>query len=74
MYKTIILDETKTPEVQSFLNNAIAPRPICFASTIDKNGNIDLNFVGGNEMIVQQKTRLVARLDGNWHPKISFEN
>jgi len=40
MYKTILLKDIKTPEVQNFLNHAIAPRPICFASTIDSNGNI----------------------------------
>ena len=43
MYKTILLKDIKTPEVQNFLNHAIAPRPICFASTIDSNGNINLS-------------------------------
>src|SRR5665213_2546518 len=43
MYKTIVLNETKTPLVQHFLNHAIAPRPICFASTIDKSGNVNLS-------------------------------
>jgi len=43
MYKTILLKDIKTPEVQNFLNHAIAPRPICFASTIDLNGNINLS-------------------------------
>ena len=43
MYKTIILKDTKTSEVQNFLQHAIAPRPICFASTIDSNGNINLS-------------------------------
>ncbi len=30
-------------EKQQWLNNAIAPRPICFASTIDKAGNTNLS-------------------------------
>lgn len=30
------------PVLQKYLQNAIAPRPICFASTIDKNGNQNL--------------------------------
>lgn len=30
-------------EVQNFLQHAIAPRPICFASTVDKEGNVNLS-------------------------------
>ena len=30
-------------EKQNWLQHAIGPRPICFASTIDKNGNINLS-------------------------------
>ena len=30
-------------DMQHFLQHAIAPRPICFASTIDKQGNINLS-------------------------------
>jgi len=30
-------------DVQSYLLHAVAPRPICFASTIDKDGNINLS-------------------------------
>jgi flavin reductase (DIM6/NTAB) family NADH-FMN oxidoreductase RutF len=30
-------------DVQSYLQSAIAPRPICFASTIDKEGNVNLS-------------------------------
>jgi flavin reductase (DIM6/NTAB) family NADH-FMN oxidoreductase RutF len=43
MYKTILLKDIKTSEVQNFLNHAIAPRPICFASTIDSKGNVNLS-------------------------------
>jgi flavin reductase (DIM6/NTAB) family NADH-FMN oxidoreductase RutF len=43
MYKTINLKEISTADAQSFLQHAIAPRPICFASTIDKNGNVNLS-------------------------------
>ncbi len=30
-------------EIQNYLQHAIAPRPICFASTIDKNGIVNLS-------------------------------
>jgi flavin reductase (DIM6/NTAB) family NADH-FMN oxidoreductase RutF len=43
MYKTIILKDIKTSEAQHFLQHAIAPRPICFASTIDASGNVNLS-------------------------------
>ena len=43
MFKTILLKDIKTAEAQNFLNYAIAPRPICFASTIDINGNVNLS-------------------------------
>lgn len=32
-----------TAEKQQWLNHAIAPRPICFASTVDREGNINLS-------------------------------
>ncbi len=35
--------DLSTLEKQQWLNNAIAPRPICFASTIDKAGNVNLS-------------------------------
>lgn len=37
------LKDLKPAEVQNYLQHAIAPRPICFASTIDKAGNINLS-------------------------------
>ena len=43
MYKSIILKDLQTIEVQNFLNHAIAPRPICFASTNDLLGNVNLS-------------------------------
>ena len=43
MMKTINFSEIKTVEIQNLLNHAIAPRPICFASTIDSNRNINLS-------------------------------
>src|SRR3954447_3036273 len=30
-------------DTQNYLQHAIAPRPICFASTIDKAGNVNLS-------------------------------
>lgn len=35
--------ELKTAELQNYLQYAIAPRPICFVSTIDKEGNVNLS-------------------------------
>lgn len=40
---TINLKDLKPAERQNFLQHAIAPRPVCFASTIDKEGNINLS-------------------------------
>jgi flavin reductase (DIM6/NTAB) family NADH-FMN oxidoreductase RutF len=37
------LKELKTADVQNYLQHAIAPRPICFASTIDKNNEVNLS-------------------------------
>lgn len=37
------LHELTTAEKQNYLQHAIAPRPICFASTIGKAGNINLS-------------------------------
>ncbi len=37
------LKDLKTSEKQYYLQHVIAPRPICFASTIDKAGNVNLS-------------------------------
>ena len=37
------LKDLSTAEKQYYLQHAIAPRPICFASTIDKAGNVNLS-------------------------------
>src|SRR6478672_4483314 len=37
------LSELKPAAKQYYLQHAIAPRPICFASTIDKEGNVNLS-------------------------------
>lgn len=41
--KTIDASSLTSSEMQSYLHSIIAPRPICFASTIDKNGNVNLS-------------------------------
>jgi flavin reductase (DIM6/NTAB) family NADH-FMN oxidoreductase RutF len=41
--KTIQLRDLSKAETQNFLLHAVAPRPICFAATIDKAGNINLS-------------------------------
>ena len=43
MYKTINPRELKPMEVQNYLQHVIAPRPICFASTIDREGHTNLS-------------------------------
>jgi len=40
---TINVADLKTAELQNYLQYAIAPRPICFVSTIDKDGNVNLS-------------------------------
>lgn len=40
---TIDPKETKTAVVHSYLLSAVAPRPIAFASTVDKEGNVNLS-------------------------------
>ena len=39
----IIPGEVKTAVLHSYLLGAVAPRPICFASTVDKDGNANLS-------------------------------
>ena len=43
MFKTILLKNIKPAEAQNYLQHAIGPRPICFASTIDINGKVNLS-------------------------------
>jgi len=37
------LKDLKTAEKQYYLQHVVAPRPVCFASTIDKAGNVNLS-------------------------------
>ncbi len=37
------LNDLNILQRQHYLQHAIAPRPICFASTVDKNGNVNLS-------------------------------
>jgi flavin reductase (DIM6/NTAB) family NADH-FMN oxidoreductase RutF len=37
------LKDLKTAEKQYYLQHVVAPRPVCFASTIDKVGNVNLS-------------------------------
>ena len=39
----IHLKDLTTPQKQNWLQHAIAPRPICFASTMDNEGKINLS-------------------------------
>lgn len=40
---TLKLSELSIPDLHNYLQYAIAPRPICFASTIDMEGNVNLS-------------------------------
>ena len=40
---TIHLEDVSTIQRQSYLQHAIGPRPVCFASTIDMEGNVNLS-------------------------------
>lgn len=40
---TLTISELKLSERQNWLQHAIAPRPVAFASTIDKEGNVNLS-------------------------------
>src|ERR1043165_279125 len=37
------LNSLTPPQRQNWLQHAIAPRPVCFASTIDNDGNVNLS-------------------------------
>jgi flavin reductase (DIM6/NTAB) family NADH-FMN oxidoreductase RutF len=41
--KTLNVSELSTPKLHHYLLGSIGPRPICFASTIDKEGNRNLS-------------------------------
>lgn len=40
---TLKTSDLSPVELQNYLQYAIAPRPICFASTVDKDGNVNLS-------------------------------
>lgn len=40
---TLDTEKLSTKEIQQYLQYAIAPRPICFASTIDREGRVNLS-------------------------------
>src|SRR6201992_1575209 len=40
---TINVKDLTTPELHAYLQYAIAPPPICFPSTVDKDGNVNLS-------------------------------
>jgi flavin reductase (DIM6/NTAB) family NADH-FMN oxidoreductase RutF len=39
----VLLKDLTTPQRQNWLQHAIAPRPICFASSVDANGQVNLS-------------------------------
>lgn len=51
---TLELKNLQTTEKQNWLQHAIAPRPIAFASTIDKSGNVNLSPFSFFNMVSSQ--------------------
>ncbi|NAY92763.1 flavin reductase family protein [Muricauda sp. JGD-17] len=43
MIQTIDPNQISQPDLHNILLTAVAPRPICFASTVDKHGNVNLS-------------------------------
>jgi flavin reductase (DIM6/NTAB) family NADH-FMN oxidoreductase RutF len=76
-FKSINPKDLPIPELHSHLLSAIAPRPIAFASTIDKEGNVNLspfsffNVFGANPPIVIFSPARNGRTNTNKH---TFEN
>ena len=42
-FRKIVPGEIATPQLHQYLLGTIAPRPIAFASTVDKEGNVNLS-------------------------------
>lgn len=67
---TIDVSTLSPREAYSYLSNAVAPRPICFASTIDKEGKVNLspysffNVVSGDPPVMVFAPQLSGR-DGS---------
>ena len=40
---TLNIKSLSPADIQHYLQHAVAPRPVCFASTIDKDGNVNLS-------------------------------
>ncbi|RYU90028.1 flavin reductase family protein [Mucilaginibacter terrigena] len=40
---TLDIKDLSPLQIQAYLNHAVAPRPICLASTVDKDGNVNLS-------------------------------
>ncbi len=43
MFRSIAIKDISLAAAQNFLQYSVAPRPICFASTIDKDGSVNLS-------------------------------
>src|SRR6187397_1978491 len=67
------LKDLKTAEKQYYLQHVVAPRPVCFASTMDKAGNINLspisffNLFSSNPPIVIFSTSRRVRYNTTKH-------
>lgn len=73
----IIPGEIKTSELHSYLLGAVAPRPICFASTVDAAGNHNLSPFSFFNVFGSNPTTLIfspARRVRDNTPKHTFQN
>jgi len=76
-YKEIDPKAIKTPELHGLLLGAIAPRPIAFASTIDREGNVNLSPFSFFNVFGANPPTLIfspARRGRNNTTKHSYEN
>jgi flavin reductase (DIM6/NTAB) family NADH-FMN oxidoreductase RutF len=77
MFLTFNLKELSIPECQGLMQGLVAPRPVAFASTIDKQGNVNLspfsffNMFSTNPPVLVFSPSLKGR-DGS--PKHTLEN
>src|SRR6195952_4619243 len=60
------LKDLTPPDIQNYLQHAIVPRPICFASTVDKQGTVNLSpfsffnlFSSNPPVVIFEPTRRV---------------
>ena len=64
-FKTIDPQDLTTREVHQILLNAVTPRPIALASTIDKNGNVKGYITDKELSVALAKTQVNGSIKKN---------